>query len=111
MMFLWLIVGHFLGDFPAQSAWMAAEKGKSWEVLIYHALVYTAVVFLVASFGGYTLSYLALYIILSTHILFDAMKARWKLIPTIWLDQILHIGILLFIALVPSVITLASPVL
>ena len=103
MMFIWLLVGHFLGDFPAQSAWMAAEKGKSWEVLAYHALVYTSVVFLVASFGGYILSYIALAIILSTHILLDALKARWKLIPATWMDQILHIGVLLFIVLAPFV--------
>lgn len=96
---LWLIAGHFIGDFPFQSEWMATQKGKSWEVNLYHAAVYTATVFVVAAIGGFILSLLAAAVLLTSHFFIDLLKARWDIVKYIWLDQILHFFVLVMIAL------------
>jgi hypothetical protein len=98
---LWLVAGHLLGDFAFQSEWMAMNKGKSWEINLYHAAVYTATICVVAAIGGVTLSVLALAILLVSHFCIDPFKARWNLIRSIWIDQLLH-----FIVLIAVIATL-----
>jgi hypothetical protein len=82
---IWLAC-HFVGDFAFQSTWMSVEKGKSWEVNFYHCATYTAVFVLFAR-----PSYLAIAILLVTHFIIDSLKARYKLIGPIWVDQCLHV--------------------
>ncbi len=82
---IWLAC-HFVGDFAFQSAWMTIEKGKSWEVNFYHSATYTAVFLLFAHS-----SLLATAILFGTHFIIDPLKARYKVIGPIWLDQLLHI--------------------
>jgi hypothetical protein len=88
---IWLAC-HFVGDFAFQSTWMSIEKGKSWEVNFYHGATYTAVFVL---FGHP--SPLAVAILLATHFIVDPLKARYKLIGPIWLDQLLHLITILLI--------------
>ncbi len=88
---IWLAC-HFVGDFAFQSAWMSMEKGKSWEVNFYHSATYTAVFVLFAHSSP-----LATAILLCTHFVVDPLKARYKLIGPIWLDQLLHIITILLI--------------
>jgi hypothetical protein len=92
---IWLAC-HFVGDFAFQSTWMSVEKGKSWEVNFYHCATYTATFVL---FGGASL--VAAIWLLITHYIVDTLKARYKVIGSIWLDQLLHVvtlvGILLFV--------------
>ncbi len=83
---------HFVGDFAFQSTWMSMEKGKSWEVNFYHCATYTATFVLFAH-----TSLLATSIILVTHYIVDTLKARYKVIGPIWVDQLLHVGTLLLI--------------
>lgn len=90
---IWLAC-HFIGDFAFQSAWMSVEKGKSWEVNFYHCATYTATFVL---FARPTTN--AVIALLCTHFVFDALKARYKVIRTIWLDQLLHIATILAILL------------
>jgi len=99
MLFLWLLAGHFLGDFAFQSDWMAREKGKSWEVGGYHSLIHAATVLVVAKIGGFELSFPSLFWLLASHLLADSLKSRWKIVKTIWQDQILHIIILVIVFL------------
>ncbi len=84
--FLTWLACHFVGDFAFQSAWMSMEKGKSWEVNFYHCATYTAVFVLFA----HTLP-LATAVLFGTHFVIDPLKARYKLIGPIWLDQGLHV--------------------
>ena len=88
---IWLAC-HFVGDFAFQSTWMSMEKGKSWEVNFYHCATYTATFVL---FAHPSLSATAL--ILITHYIVDTLKARYKVIGPIWLDQLLHAFTLLLI--------------
>lgn len=82
---IWLAC-HFVGDFAFQSAWMSSEKGKSWEVNFYHCVTYTAVFVLFAH-----PSWLATFLLFATHFIIDPLKARYKLIGPIWVDQLLHL--------------------
>jgi hypothetical protein len=85
---------HFIGDFAFQSSWMSMEKGKSWEVNGYHCATYTAVFVLLAHSSP-----LASLILFATHFFVDPLKARYKLIGPIWLDQLLHLATILAILL------------
>jgi hypothetical protein len=92
MNILMLLACHFVGDFGLQTKWMADFKGKSWEVNFYHAAVYTAIFVLFTE-----LSLLATIVLLVSHFVIDALKARYGLIKHLWTDQLLHFGILLLI--------------
>jgi hypothetical protein len=94
--FLVLLACHFIGDFALQNKWMSNNKGKSWEINFYHVAVYTAVFVL---FGG-GLSFLSLGIIFITHFFIDPLGARWGFVKYIWLDQLLHLLVLLFVFLI-----------
>ena len=85
VLLLWLAC-HFIGDFAFQSAWMSIEKGKSWEVNFYHCATYTAVFVALAH-----CSPLATAVIFGTHFVVDPLKARYKIIGPIWLDQLIHV--------------------
>jgi len=85
VLLIWLAC-HVVGDFAFQSAWMSMEKGKSWEVNFYHAATYTAVFVLFAHTTP-----LATAVLFGTHVIVDPLKARYKLIGPIWLDQLLHV--------------------
>ena len=88
---IWLAC-HFLGDFAFQSTWMSIEKGKSWEVNFYHCATYTATFVLFAH-----PSLLATAILFGTHFVVDPLKSRYKVINSIWLDQLLHVLTILLI--------------
>jgi Protein of unknown function (DUF3307) len=91
VLLIWLAC-HFVGDFAFQSTWMSVEKGKSWEVNFYHCATYTAAFILFAH-----PSLLAIAILLVTHFVVDSLKARYKVIGPIWVDQSLHILTILLI--------------
>lgn len=96
---LWLLAGHFIGDFPFQSEWMVANKGTSWEINTYHALVYASTIFVIAKIGNIELSALAFFILFASHFIIDPLKARWKIIKSIWIDQLLHFIVLVFVGI------------
>ena len=73
---------------------MSMEKGKSWEVNFYHCATYTATFIL---FAHPSPSILALILILVTHYVIDTLKARYKVIGSIWLDQLLHVLVIILI--------------
>lgn len=92
-----LLAGHFLGDFTFQSEWMVKEKGKSWEINLYHAISYTATVFVTAFFGGVRLSVAAILVLVVAHFLVDALRSRYGVIKSIWAGQIWHVLVVLAI--------------
>lgn len=85
VLLIWLAC-HFVGDFAFQSTWMSLEKGKSWEVNFYHAATYTAVFVLFAHSSP-----LATAVLFGAHVVVDPLKARYKVIGPIWLDQLIHV--------------------
>lgn len=91
-MFVLLVAIHFIADFPFQGDYLANNKGKSWEAMFYHCAVYTATFILFAH-----VSLLSALFIFVTHFIIDNLKARYKVIKSIWFDQILHVIILCII--------------
>ncbi len=88
---------HFIGDFAYQSTWMAMNKGKDWEVLLYHCLTYTAPFVIVASLLGTPTAAVSAIIIFVSHFAIDTCSARLKWIKTIWGDQLWHLSVLTFL--------------
>ena len=95
-LFIWVLAVHFVGDFAFQSQWMSIEKGKSWEVNLYHAATYTATFVLF----GPTLSLLSFFLIFASHFVIDPLKSRYGIVKYIWQDQLLHIAVIIFVLLV-----------
>lgn len=93
VLLIW-VACHFIGDFAFQSSWMSMEKGRSWEVNFYHCATYTAVFVLFARSSP-----LATAILFGTHFVVDPLKARYKVIGPIWLDQLIHLVTILLILL------------
>ena len=85
ILLIWLAC-HFLADFPFQGDYLSRMKGQSWEHLFYHCAEYAGVFLLFAHASP--VAALALFI---PHMIIDALKARYKVIPWLWLDQMLHI--------------------
>lgn len=106
-LFTYLPLGHLIGDFLLQSAWMAMNKSAKWIPLLTHCVVYTASVSGVAFIGSFHLSIVAIALIFSSHVFLDRRnfvlwwtrvimdvhppKGNWLIIMT---DQIFHILIL-----------------
>lgn len=99
---LLVLVCHFIGDFAFQSAWMAAEKGKKVEVLLYHCATYTApfalTLVLIRWLTDLEPNILwCVSAIFLTHVLIDTLSARLHIIKTIWCDQLCHAVVLTLI--------------
>jgi hypothetical protein len=90
--FLLLIACHFIGDFPFQGDWIAQNKGKSFEVMAYHCLIYLSTFVLFAK-----ISCLVAVVLFISHFVIDSLKARYHIVKSIWVDQILHLLIILLI--------------
>ena len=86
-----LIACHFIGDFPFQPEFFVVNKGKSWEILFYHCSVYAATFVIFAK-----ISLWFAFLLLISHFIIDALKARYHIIKQIWQDQLLH-GIIILI--------------
>ena len=91
MTILMALACHFVGDFAFQSEWLASQKGKSWEINLYHCLIYTAVFVLAGCLWWQAL------VLLGSHFIIDPLKARWNIVRSIWLDQLLHVVVILLL--------------
>ncbi len=85
-----LAVCHMLGDYVLQSDFLAKTKGKSWWHLVIHCVLY-ALPFAVAFGTDYRICWLIL-----SHVLIDAMKARWQAISYAS-DQVAHVAVMLML--------------
>lgn len=83
-----LLMCHMLGDYVFQTDFLALSKGKNWWHLLAHCVTYT-VPFAVA-FGVDQ----RILILFASHMLIDAMKARWNAIGYV-ADQVTHLLVVL----------------
>ncbi len=90
-----LLAAHFLGDFAFQSAWMAAEKTKSNEVLVYHVCTYSAPFFALAAVPGMHITLEGFLLNAIAHAAIDYCKGHEIVVKTIWQDQLLHLATIL----------------
>lgn len=78
-----LIMCHLIGDYVLQIDFIAKSKGDNWYHLFVHCALYVLPFYI--AFG---LDY-RIFVLFGTHILVDALKARYKKIDYTT-DQIAH---------------------
>ena len=86
-----LLVCHFIGDYVLQNDFLAKTKGENWWHLIAHCFLYTVPFALVFGIEWW------LIILLASHMIIDALKARWKKMSYLD-DQIFHLFFLVYVA-------------
>lgn len=87
-----LVMCHLVGDYVLQSDYLAKTKGTEWYNLLVHCILY-CVPFAVVFGIDWRLA-----VILITHIIIDAAKARYHVI-NLFTDQVFHYCILLIYTL------------
>lgn len=85
---VWLVICHLIGDYVLQSDFLAKTKGENWYHLFVHSALY-CVPFAIAFGMDWGILFL-----FATHVVIDAAKARWHLIPYA-MDQMLHYVVLM----------------
>lgn len=105
------LICHFLGDFQLQSEHMARRKATNTKYILNHVSIHAALLLIPLIYGiinkAFLQTFLAIIIILSIHTCVDYGKVylskNTKLDRTFLfvLDQILHIGVIVAIALLP----------
>lgn len=100
---LWIILAHYILDYPLQGDFLASTKGKYWYSLFAHCIIYGLGMALVFKFIGVFAIWKVLVLVLS-HLIIDYKKATAKnkdlaLTSYLYLDQFLHliINIILYI--------------
>lgn len=83
-----LIFCHLLGDYPLQIDYIAQTKGKNWYHLLVHCSLYCLPFYW---FFGLNWQLLVIFI---SHVIVDALKARYKKINYLT-DQILHYAVMI----------------
>lgn len=78
---------HFLADYVLQTRFVAESKGQNWYHMIVHCTLYA---FPFSIYFGFDWR---IFVIIATHIIIDAGKARYYKISYVQ-DQILHFLIL-----------------
>lgn len=109
--FLFLLVGHAVGDFLLQTSWQAENKSRIWKALITHSLVYSTVIYLLTLMAG-GISLASTVIVFLSHVLLDKGNiVKWWL-KTIKKEQIdntqkrflvdrsLHVLVLLIVTII-----------
>ena len=88
---LLIIYCHIIGDHVLQLDHIAHTKGKSWYHLLVHCFLYSVPFYAVYGYAW------KLWILLVSHIIVDALKARYNVIDYA-IDQFLHyvIGFILY---------------
>lgn len=83
-----LIVCHLLGDYPLQIDYIAKTKGENWYHLLVHCFLYALPFYWLFGWNW------QLLVVLISHVIIDALKARYKKISYIT-DQLLHYAVLI----------------
>lgn len=78
-----LILCHLVGDYVLQCDFIAQTKGKNWYHLFVHCALYVLPFYVCFGLNW------QLAMLFASHIIIDALKARWNKI-TYSQDQILH---------------------
>ncbi len=114
--FIYLFIGHLVGDWIVQTSWMANEKSKNLAALLAHALSYSVFIFIALYLAGVSLVtnlWATLFLGVVTHAFLDNRRFEvwWirkikkfteKEMP-IWLllgvDQSFHLLLILIVSL------------
>jgi hypothetical protein len=94
---LWLLLGHYVCDYPLQGDFLAQTKGKYWYSLLVHSIIYGLGMALILKLLGVFVIWKAIVLVVS-HIIIDYKKANAKnkdlaLTTYLYIDQALHLVI------------------
>lgn len=94
---LWILLAHYIADYPLQCDFLAQTKGKYFYSLLAHSIIYGLTISLAFKILGVFAIWKAIVLVIS-HIMIDYFKAtaknKEKAITTyLYIDQILHITI------------------
>lgn len=94
---LWIILAHYIADYPLQGDFLAQTKGKYWYSLLVHSVIYGLTIALALKLLGLFAIWKAIALIIS-HMIIDYKKATAKnkekaLTTYLYIDQVLHIVI------------------
>jgi len=92
---LWIVLAHYILDYPLQSDFLAQTKGKNWYSLFVHSMIYGLGIALVLKFMGAFALWKA-FVLASSHYVIDYKKAHAKnktkaLTCYLYIDQALHV--------------------
>ena len=92
---LWLLLGHYILDYPLQGEFLAQTKGKYFYSLLAHSMIYGLGMALVLILLGVFATWKAILLV-GSHIIIDYKKATAKnkdkaLTTYLYIDQFLHI--------------------
>lgn len=92
---LWVLLAHYILDYPLQGDFLAQTKGKYWYSLLAHSMIYGLGIALVFKFLSVFAMWKAIVLVLS-HIIIDYKKVNAKdknkaLTTYLYTDQALHI--------------------
>lgn len=94
---LWILLGHYICDYPLQGDFLAQTKGKYWYSLFVHSIIYGLGMALALKLLGVFAIWKAVVLIIS-HIIIDYKKATANnkdlaLTTYLYVDQGLHLMI------------------
>lgn len=94
-MVLWVILAHYIADYPLQGDFLAQTKGKYFYSLLAHSIIYGLTITLCFKFIGVFAIWKTFILVLS-HIIIDYKKAtamnKDKALTTyLYIDQVLHL--------------------
>lgn len=92
---LWILLAHYILDYPLQGDFLAQTKGKYFYSLFAHSMIYGVGMALALKFLGVFAIWKAIVLVVS-HIIIDYKKATAKnkdraLTTYLYIDQSLHI--------------------
>ena len=100
---LWIILAHYLADYPLQGSFLATTKGKYLYSLFAHCAIYSLfVAFCLDLMGLFAIWKVAVLFI--SHMLIDYWKSHSDPVKGakeyLYIDQILHISINIILVIV-----------
>ena len=90
-----LVIAHYIGDYPYQGDFLAQFKGKLNYILFCHALIWTGCVAIALEWGG-GFAWWKIAMLLVGHCMIDYWKVNHPkaqeegLTRLLWIDQLLH---------------------
>jgi len=109
--FMALLLGHLLADFPLQSGWIIRNKGRKISALLLHGAMHYLLMWACLAFAGHVLFFslwneTILVSCVALHLAIDRLKSfltARRIVPdrgwTFLADQCLHLGVLVLAAL------------
>lgn len=92
---LWIILAHYVADYPLQGDFLATTKGKYWYSLLAHSIIYGLCIALTLKLIG-VFAIWKIFVLIGSHLIIDYKKATAKnkdkaLTTYLYIDQSLHL--------------------